>query len=280
MRPTDIIEARERLGLTQSEVAHRARVSEQTVSRIERGIRVRPNSLKDVYAVLGLAYSQVDTTTLVMPERLLASASTEQMRQASVSLPNVEYLVRPDPQAWKSYVIGQFRANAFAASRRYPLIPFTAIMTLATIPFVIWASILAYGALAIGMAFFLIFSGFIAILNLISIAVLVFYGRELYRDYVACPDLDQAYAISEDAIWTLTATADRVDVKRTSLADVVWREVITDGPFMKIRVRQGEDVTEIERLPLHRGIVDLVDRQRPLDRNRVLDVSRPLTTTA
>ncbi len=279
MRPADITAARERLGLTQEEVAAHARVSEQTVSRIERGIRVRPNSLKDVYAVLNLAYEPIETVELVMPERLIGVTSTEAMRQATKELPQVEYLVRPDPVAWKDHVFGEYRRHPYSAFRRYDLIPQAIVAALLGIPLFTWIIAMEIEAFSRGIILGSALLCLFALMAGLYIRAMREVAMEFRNDFITCPDLDVGYAFSENEIWKLCVQEDRVFVRRISIQGMAYRTVTTDGPFMNLRIRNGEEVDEIGRLPLHQGIIDLIDRVRRDDKHRVIFVS-PSTAVA
>jgi transcriptional regulator with XRE-family HTH domain len=269
MRPTEIIEARERLGLTQSEVAHRARVSEQTVSRIERGIRVRPNSLKDVYAVLNLPYAGLDTTELVVPERLRTDPDTDALLATAATLPNVRYLARPDPAGWANYVWALIRANplrgTYQRTNAFPLV-FGGLIVI-----VHWVGCIYTLYDNYGNPNFEIFFLVAAILGFLGFFIGMFvywYAQDDYKKLWGYHDERIGYAFSTDVIWKLTIQDRDIAVERIPLDDVEGRRVDPDGPFMSIIIRHGSDETVIAMIPQHSGLTDLIAQPRPMDRFR------------
>ncbi len=280
MQPSDIVAAREALGLTQEEVAARARVSEQTVSRIERGIRVRPNSLKDVYAVLGLVYEMLDTIKLVMPDRLIEDPNTQIMRRTAQGLPHIEYLMRPDPRAWSQYVKVRLRKNPIRTFFKEG-IAIAALMVVLSLLCVIYPSLFCYYNYAEGdVTPFLLFPIFGLVFLFTGIGTWISFII-LYDDIVRCPDYACGYAISADAIWKMNVDEDRIRLKRISLTDCIWRQAIHQGAdFIKIRVRNGEEVEELDRMPAHPGIIALIERPRTNDRDRTLPLSAIHPTAA
>ncbi len=100
MTPSDIISAREGLGLTQEELAIRAGISTQSVSRLERGVPVRPDTLKAVCAALDMSYAPMAHIEVVGPEDLVRHSSTGDFLRAAQTLPGVRYLVRVSEREW------------------------------------------------------------------------------------------------------------------------------------------------------------------------------------
>ncbi len=262
MRPSDIITAREALGLTQEEVAARARVSEQSVSRIERGVRVRPNTLKDVCAVLNLPYDGLDTTVLVMPDRLKDDPDTATLLTAAATLPDIRYLARPDPVGWADYIWSIIRENPVRGicTRTSALTLILCFCTPLAFWFPVWLAVEDYQ-----------FS-IVDILIIVTIAgVCIWFGywiaSEDYKELWICKDHRLGYAFSDDAVWELKIQPDRIAGRRISHEEATERHVKRDGPFLEMYIYVHPHSIKAAKVPYDAGLADLMTRPRTTDRS-------------
>lgn len=278
MKPADIIAARDRLGLSQQDLAARAGISLQSVSRMERGIRVRPDSMKALCAALDVPLTPLETTVLVMPERLKSDPDTQQMLAACSSLPHIRYLVRPDAIAWAAYIKGQFWKRPFS----YITVDTNlgmAILCLAWVCLMFGLLILAmigHPTVPFGPKLGLAFMACACIAGAGYLAYEQFLGdwRRIYRS----TEFRGGYAIAEEAIWALTVKTGALSIERIDLAPADERRFRRDGPFVNLSLSTGRDSRVIEHLPEHPGVIDLIERPRPDDRHRTIPL--PLAAQA
>ncbi len=271
MRPSDITDAREALGLTQEEVAARARVSEQTVSRIERGIRVRPNSLKDVYAVLGLAYEPLDTIELVMSDRLMADPITDILRLSCASLPDIRYLVRSDRFDYAEYLRNRFYNHPLRACWENILETLAVVSGAIFIPFLTLMLCFAPAHDNISATLDWTITLFLMVMMWLIFGLPYAFVIYTIRDnYFPKNEYPVGYAVSEDTIWNIVVRDDDVSLTRISLAEANRYWIARTGPFIEINVLEGEHLSTLSELPAHDGVIALIKRPRASDRTRTI----------
>lgn len=269
MTPSEFKNHRKRLGKSQKDIAAAVGVDERTIIRLEQGHRVRPNTMQAVCAFLGIAYEPLNTVELVMPDRLKEDPDTAIMLASCANLPGIRYLVRTDPHAWAAYTKAQFRERPFGSF--FGQVELVCIGIILVCAFTMIAMAVQTTATEDNLSG----SGISLAICLGPIVLSVLAGAALsglsaYDNLFSKVDLRQGYAISDDAIWKMFVEDQQVRLKRISLVDAIWRRVKRNGPFIDIGVKGGEDVSWIDRLPDHPGIVELIERTRPNDRERTL----------
>lgn len=271
MTPTDLRRIREERGLTQDEVAIGAGVNVRTISRLEKGESVRPDTVKAVCAFYGIPYQGMVDIEIVAPEHLVAHPSTVRLLKAAEGLPQIRYLVRQDAQGYARYL------RRLAGERRFGAIRDRFDPTLSKFLGAWWLIGVLFMGLGwkihteTGQASVLVATLGVTVLTLLLTRE-IWLSVQQTQDAMHRPQdrLDIGFAIAEDAIWKLELQETAVRIERIDLDRCRSRTVERHGDFATYTVATRDRLVTIEPVPDHAGVAALIERVRPHDQVRTI----------
>lgn len=271
MTPTDLRRIREERGLTQDEVAIGAGVNVRTISRLEKGEPVRPDTVKAVCAFYGIPYEGMVDIEIVAPEHLVAHPSTMQLLKAAESLPQIRYLVRHDYHGYARYLRNLVTKRAYG----------TLMVELGMFGYCLLAPIWLAGIILAGTAAVLLAKsgdirfltpalGISLMIMLFSFELLALVRRIKQRINHPQDRLMEGFAIADDAVWKLHIQKSSVRIERIDLEQCRWRSIDRHGDFATYKIGTPESVVWINPVPDHPGVAALIERVRRRDQVRTM----------
>lgn len=264
MQPSHIVSARQKLGITQEELATMSGVSAQTVSRIERGKPVRPDSVKAVCAALQMRYSPMEGIEVVASDRMRRHPSTDQMHHAARSLPGARFLVRPQGELSHRLARDLLKRMRLVALWKLlglqelpwvlPMIP--AWCFLAILP---WYLTLSYPLPRHDVSYIIYTVLVICSVNISALFIslhIIIYTNNLLAPLFNPPDKsDLGIVVGTDAMWVMQVRGNALDVTRVNIMSGGVEAQSIGGGVATLSFRWREAHPTIEVVADHDGLL-------------------------